>query len=354
MDTSTRCRQAYEFWTSLWTAITLACLRTHGQNAIAELEFRSLRRHQQKHFLPGLEKLGLMSETSDIIRCGRYHYFSNSLGGLPMEYVEEPNRVWIRYRPPFWIGDGVTQPSGGPAALGSSFGYAAFRGWHGNNGTVLGNPRLTFVQTQNLTDGDPWDAGYFCEMDRDMPPGEGYQRSPGEWGPAFDPEKAPKLLHADWPEERRWRALLNYSVDHTATRFTILSEILGLTAAAAVVEHGYRMLIAQRWETLPGSVGVDRVSTPLEAARYVAGIRGLLNDEGEITEGPDNTVTLRFSGSRMWRDEAVPLPDIDQAIARAWSGVLPLHQSGLRCRMTRMLSDGDSVDEWQFDAEGTP
>ncbi len=353
-DTQTQCRLAYELWTSLWTGVTLACVRSHGQDSITELEFRSLRRHHRKHFLPGMEKLELGNEPTDAVRCGKYHYFSNTLGGLPMEYVEEtPNKVWVRYRPPFWIGDGVTQPSAGPAALGSDFGRAAFRGWHSHNGAMIGNPRLAFVQTQNLTDGDPWDAGYFCEFDRDLEPEETYQRRPGEWGPEFDPARAPALPHASWPQERKLRALRNYAVDHTATRFTILSEILGLQAAAAVVEHAFRMVLAQRWLELPAALGIEHIDTPLKAAHYMATTRGLLNEEAEIIENTGE-VRVRFSTSRMWRDEPIALPEIDQAIVRAWSGVLPMHSPGLRCHASQLLSMGDSCDEWVFDARGTP
>lgn len=349
-----RYRLAYNFWTSLWTALTLACLRTHGQDIIAELEFRSLRRHHRKHFLPGLEKLGLMDEPTDAIRCGKYHYFSNSLGGLPMEYVEEtPHKVWVRYRPPFWIGDGVFQPSAGPAALGSAFGRAAFHGWHAHNGVMLGNPRLAFVQTQNLTDGDPWDAGYFQEFDHDLEPELTYQRRPGEWGPRFDPAAAPKLPFDDWPEARQIRALRNYAVDHTATRFTTLSALIGIKAAAAVVEHGLRMLLAQRWLALPQSLGLERIDSHRAAAGYLAAVRGLIGDEAEIDAGEQETV-VRFNASRMWRDEDLPLPEIDQAIARAWSGTLPLQRRGLCCRLLSSLSQGDDADVWVFDERGRP
>jgi hypothetical protein len=353
-DVAWRCGAAYGLWTSLWTGITLACLRTHGQEAIVELELSSLRRHQRKHFLPGLAKLGLGDAPTDAIRCGRYHYFSNTLGGLPMEYVEEsPRKVWVRYRPPFWIGDGVTQPCAGPAALGSAFGRAAFRGWHARNGAALGNPRLAFVQTQKLTDGDPWDAGYFLEADCDLEPDETYQRRPGEWGPRFDPAAAPKLPHADWPAERRMRALRSYAVDHTATRFTVLAEMLGVGAAAAVVEHAFRTVLAQRSIELPRALGLGPVETPLDAARFAAAVRALLDDPVEIEEGAGEAV-LRSASSRMWRDEPVPLSAIDAAIASAWSATLPLHAPGLRCRLVRALSAGDACDEWRFDDRGTP
>ena len=353
-DRTAQCLLAYELWTSIWTGVTLACLREHDQDLIAELEFRSLHRHHRKHFLSGMEKLALGPELPDAVRCGRYHYFSNTLGGLPMEYVEEtPNKVWVRYRPPFWIGDGVTQPSAGPAALGSAFGRAAFRGWHGHNGGTLGNPRLAFVQTQNLTDGDPWDAGYFWEGERDLQPGESYQRRPGEWGPAFDPQNAPRLPHADWPEERRMRALRNYAVDHTATRFTVLSELVGIISAARIVEHAVCMVLAQRWESLPASVGVAHVETPLEAAAFFAGLAALLDDELEIEIRAEDAV-VRQHTMRMWRDEPVPLPQIDHAFARAWNAALPLQAWGLRCRLAQTPSDGAPFAEWIFSRGDQP
>lgn len=340
-----QCTLAYELWTALFSALVFACLREHDQDLIIELERRSVRRHQQKHFTVGMRKLGLGPELGDVVRCARYHYFSNTLGGLPMHYVEEsPQRVWIRYLAPYWMGDGPTQPAAGPAVLGSAFGRAPFLGWHANNGAFLGNDRLVFVQTQGLADGDPWDAGYFTLHDRPLPPGEGYLRRVGEWGPRFDPASAPALPHADWPAQRRAKALRNYGIDFTASRFSTLVELVGTAEAAHIVEHAYTVVLAQRAQSLPAGLGLGPVTTARGAAEFFAAVATISGDHVEIDPG---AATVRQLDQRVWRDEAGPIPEIDDAIARAWSRTLDLHGDGLRCRLDR--SD-PAVHTWTFRA----
>lgn len=339
-----QCTLAYELWTALFSALVFACLREHDQDLIIELERRAVRRHQHKHFTDGLRKLGLGPELGDVVRCARYHYFSNTLGGLPMHYMEEsPKRVWIRYLAPYWMGDGPTQPAAGPSVLGSAFGRAPFLGWHANNGAFLGNDRLVFVQTQGLADGDPWDAGYFTLHDRPLPPGEGYLRRVGEWGPRFDPARAPALPHTDWPAQRRAKALRNYGIDFTASRFSTLVTLVGTAAAARIVEHAYTVVLAQRADSLPSSLGLGPVTTPRAAAEFFAGVATINGDHVEID--PD-AATVRQLTQRLWRDESGPIPEIDAAIARAWSNTLGLHGDGLRCR----LHLGDpAVPTWIFE-----
>ena len=44
------------------------------------------------------------------------------------------------------------------------------RGWHANNGVVLGNPRLGFVCTGQTVDGQPGLEGYYKEWDHERSP----------------------------------------------------------------------------------------------------------------------------------------------------------------------------------------
>lgn len=342
-----QCTIAYELWTALFSALVFACLREHGQDLIVELEWRSVRRHQHKHFADGMRKVGVEDEPNDVLRCARYHYFSNTLGGLPMHYVEESSdRVWIRYLAPYWMGDGPTQPSAGPAVLGSAFGRAPYLGWHANNGAVLGNDRLVFIHTQSLCDGDPWDAGYFTLHDRPLQPGQGYLRRAGEWGPPFDPARAPALPHAAWPEERRARALRNYAIDFTASRCSTLTELVGAGAAARIVEHAFTVVLAQRAETLPASLGLDSIVTPSDAASFFAAVARACGEQVEIEIDGGLPAVLQHT-QRLWRDEPTPVPEIDDAIARAWSKTLALHGHGLGCQVDRTDPAGR---RWTFHA----
>lgn len=341
-----QCTVAYELWTSLLTAVVFATVRDHGPEVATELERRSINRHQKKHFLHGMKKVGLEGEANDVVRCAKYHYFSNTLGGLPMHYVEEtPERVWIRYLAPYWMGDGPTQPSAGPAVLTAAFGRAPYLGWHANNGAFLGNDRLVFVHTQSLCDGDPWDAGYFTLHDRSLDPGKGYIRRVGEWGPPFDPDKAPTLPFAAWPAERRVRALRNYIVDFTASRCAVLVELVGREAAARVVEHAFTVVLAQRAGTLPQRLGLAPVGSALDSARYYAAVAHVSGDEVTV-EGDDVTPAVQQRTSRLWRDEGTSIPAIDDAIARAWARTLDLHGDGLTCR--REGAPPDFSSRWTF------
>lgn len=342
-DLAERCDVANDLWLSFCSGLTLSCLRSHGQDAIGELEFRSLRRHQLVHFRRGLAKLELDGAESDAIRCARYHYFSNSLGGRRMEYVEESDsKVWIRYRPPYWICDGTGAPMGSVAALGPEIGRAAFRAWHANNGPLLGNDRLAFVQTQSQCDGDPWEAGYFIEHDTPIPDSQRYRRRPGEWGPAFDPATAPALPHLTWPPERRARALRNFAIGHTTSRLVSLTEMYGIVGAAAITEHAFRTVLTARWRWLPERLGIDPVTSPHDAARFFAMTAALVDDEVEVGDDGDAATVTRRSNA-IWRG-APRLAALDAAIARAWDATLRLHAWDLRCSMTL---DGD-VEHWRF------
>lgn len=340
-----RYRIANDLWLSFCTALTLSCLRSHGQEAMGELEFRSLRRHQYKHFHDGMAKLGLEEEPTDALRCAKYHYFSNSLGGRRMEYVEEsPTKVWIRYRPPFWICDGTDTLMTSIAALGPPIGRGAFQAWHAHNSVLLGNNRLAFVQTQSQCDGDPWEAGYFIEYPEPIEPELRYQRRPGEWGPEFDPATAPQLPHENWPEARQAGALKNFAVGHTASRLVSLAEMFGEVGAAAIVEHAWRTVLAARWMWLPEQLELNRPQTSLAAATYFARTAELIGDDVEVEADGENARVIRRS-RRLWRGEDIALIELEKAMARAWNATLRLQEWRLRCRLEE---SGDATRPGDF------
>ena len=113
-----KCQIANDTYLSICNALELATLRSHGQDAAATLMFKMLRRHQLDHFLPGLRKLGIDKDPSDAVKSGKYHYFSNILGGLDVHYIEEtPEKVWVRYPPPYAMSDSPFTPTVGIAAF---------------------------------------------------------------------------------------------------------------------------------------------------------------------------------------------------------------------------------------------
>src|SRR5262245_50055052 len=132
------------------TGLILTTVTRRTAADAAELVFRTFRHQQQEKFLPGLAKLGL-SSLPDAVACAQYHYLSNDLGGVRVEYTyESETKAWVRYVPPRWIYDGATI-----CAVPSDITRAMLRGWHANNGALLGNDRLGFVCTKMTTEGQP-------------------------------------------------------------------------------------------------------------------------------------------------------------------------------------------------------
>ena len=104
----------------------LIVVTRRGTADAAEFVFRVFRRQQQERFLPGLKKLGL-DGLPPAVAAAQYHYLSNWIGGVHVQYVYENDRkAWIRYPPPRWIWKG-TAICGVPGEVSR----AMLRGWQG-------------------------------------------------------------------------------------------------------------------------------------------------------------------------------------------------------------------------------
>ena len=98
------------------------------------------------------------------VAAAQYHYLSNWIGGVHVEYMYETDRkAWIRYPPPRWIWRG-TAICGVPGEVSR----AMLRGWHANNGVALGDLKLGFVCTKQSVDGQDGLEGYYCEYDHPL------------------------------------------------------------------------------------------------------------------------------------------------------------------------------------------
>src|SRR4051812_38566825 len=204
------------------TGLILMLASRAGPARTAEVVFRTFRRQQLARFLPGLQKLGLTSLTH-AIACAQYHYLSNQVGGVKVEYVRESDRkAWVRYPPPRWIWSGTAI-----CGIPSEVSRAMLRGWHANNGVVLGNPRLGFVCTGQTVDGQPGLEGYYQEGARALAPGERLQFPPGERCPPFRAKLAPRLPQAAWPDARLRKVLRNYAMDYITSILPETIAVLG-------------------------------------------------------------------------------------------------------------------------------
>jgi hypothetical protein len=213
-----RCNFASQICNSIYHAITVALVREVGHERTYDIHAQMLRHHQEHFFLPGLKKLGLDRESSDAVRCAKYHCLSNGLGGLRMGYaVENSHKVWLFYLP-----HTPDNAWAGQAALAHSRGnmLSDYIGWHANNGARLGNTGLRYVATQFVCDGDRYDGGYFEDTGRALRPDELVIERLGEQLPAgleiraWSSELDPQV----WPAERRAKALRNYAVTWAADR----------------------------------------------------------------------------------------------------------------------------------------
>ncbi|MBI4179393.1 hypothetical protein HY522_08235, partial [bacterium] len=153
--------------------------------------------------MDGLKKLGSdNAKEPPAVVAAKYHHLSNEMGGLDMEYVEEsPKKVWIRYLAPAWGYDGCAL-----FVVPASVQRATFAAWHGRNAVFLNCPRLRFVLTKTLQDGEPYAEGYFEECDWELRPEERFQYQPVATSPDCDPARQPTLDPAVWPQARRDKA----------------------------------------------------------------------------------------------------------------------------------------------------
>ncbi len=295
-------------WHHAWfTGIVLTAVSRRGASDAAELVFRIFRRQQQATFLPGLKKLGL-DGLPPAVAAARYHYLSNFIGGVGVEYVEEsPTKAWIRYPPPRWIWPGATI-----CGIPSEVNAAMLRGWHANNGVMLGRLGLGFVCTGQTVDGDPGLEGYYVEHGRDLPPEERLRFARGERMPRFDPATAPRLPAADWPAERIAKAKRGYAMEYCRTA---LQEAVALFGP---MEGGHLLGLAARLVAMQLHAETAQRLGATSFAEFMVAMAIAEGDGAEAVPQPDGSVIVTREGCALLRGIADP----DGIMAAAWGETL--------------------------------
>jgi hypothetical protein len=314
--------------------------RRSGADA-AQLVFNTFRRQHLEKFLPGLEKLGLAG-LPHAVACAQYHYLSNHLGGVRVEYMYESDRkAWVRYVPPRWIYEGTAI-----CAVPSEVSRAMLRGWHAHNGVSLGNPRLGFVCTKQTTDGQPGLEGYYLEHDRDLAPDERLRFAPGEEGPDFDPARAPRVAATDWPATRLRKVTRNYAMDYVRTILPVLSETFGEAEARHLGGITGRLIGMQYYAETARLLGVAPGGAD-SFAQYLVALARAQDDQVETRREGDELVVRQGS----WRlmDGVAPLPaSVFDAWNALWDGALSVHDRRLELVATRRLDRDDGHIEWRL------
>jgi hypothetical protein len=324
-----------------FTGLILTLVTRRSAADAAEWVFRVFRHQHHEKFLSSFGKLGL-EDMPDAVACAAYHYLSNSVGGVSVEFMRESDRkAWVNFVPPRWIYPGASI-CGVPSEVSRAF----LRGWYAQNGVSLGNPRLGFVCTAQTTDGQHGLSGYFLEHDGDLAPEERLQFRPGELPPPFDPAAAPRLPAADWPPERLAKAERNYAIEYIRSGLPRLSEIFGPAEAAHLGRVTGRLVGAQLYRETAALLGIDAKGAEAFGA-FMVGLAGGEGDSATVAIDGD-AVLVRRPGWRLMRG----LEPLSPAVFEAWNGLLEgalaVHDRFLVLEVTSRLDWGDDAFVWRI------
>jgi hypothetical protein len=295
-------------WYHAWfTGIVLTAVSRRGPRDAAALVFGVFRRQQRERFLPGLEKLGIAG-LPPAVAAARYHYLSNAIGGVGVEYVEEsPRKAWVRYPPPRWV-----WPGAAICGIPSEVNAAMLRGWHANNGVLLGCLGLGFVCTGQTVDGQPGLEGYYIEHDHDLAPEDRLRFARGERMPRFDPATAPRLPAASWPAARIAKAKRGYAMEYARTALQEAIALFGPMEGGHLLGLAARLVAMQNYAAAAQALGAATFS---EFAVALARAEG---DNAEAVLQPDGSILLSRQGCTVLRGIKDPHP----AMAAAWEELL--------------------------------
>ncbi len=271
-------RAIAELYHACFTGLILTVVTRRSTADAAEFVFRVFRRQQQERFLPGLEKLGL-KHLPPAVAAAQYHYLSNWIGGVHVEYMYESDRkAWIRYPPPRWIWKG-TAICGVPGEVSR----AMLRGWHANNGAVLGNLKLGFVCTKQSVDGQDGLEGYYYEDDRPLELDQRLTFARHLEAPLFDPAKAPALPVASWPKPRLEKAHRNYAMEYVRTAAPVMVQLFGPEDAGHLLHLTGKLIGMQHFDEVAVALGAER-GGPRQFAAFLSALLAGQDDVADTSE----------------------------------------------------------------------
>ena len=273
-----RWRGVADLYHAFFTGLILLVVTRRGASDAAEFVFRVFRRQQQERFLPGLDKLGL-SHLPPAVAAAQYHYLSNWIGGVHVEYMYESDRkAWIRYPPPRWIWKG-TAICGVPGEVSR----AMLRGWHANNGVALGNLKLGFVCTKQSVDGQDGLEGYYCEYDHPLETDQRLLFARHLEAPLFDPATAPALPVASWPKPRLEKAYRNYAMEYVRTAAPVLVQLFGPEDASYLLHLCGKLIGMQYFDEVAHAFSMGKGNAG-DFAAFLGALFEAQDDVAEITQ----------------------------------------------------------------------
>lgn len=332
------CAKLYHaFFTGL--ILTLVTRRPNGD---AARWMHALFRHQHtEKFLSSFEKLGL-SHLPDAQACAAYHYLSNRIGGVDVEYMaENSKKAWVRFPPPRWVFDGTAI-----CAIPTDVSRGMLTGWYAENGVSLNNPNLGFVCTSQTVDGQHGLSGYFQEFEHELNPDERLRFRPGEQPPPFNADHAPQLPADDWPAERIAKANRNYAMEYIRTGLPRMAELFGPVDAAFLGRITGRLIGAQYYRATAQRLSIE----PHGAQNFGTFMAALAEAEGDSAEVASSTgqTTITRKGWRLARGWGTQPPELFEAWNGLWEGALLAHDRSLRMSVLEREDLGDATTTWNI------
>lgn len=279
-----------------------------GPDVMGDWMFRLFRRQHLDKFLSSFDKLGLTG-LPDAVACARYHVMSNSIGGVPVEYMyENDQKAWVRFRYPRWMYHGPTI-CGVPQQVSQGF----LDGWYAYNGVSLKNQRLGYVCVSEDMTGEFGLCGYFREYDHDLADHERLQFARGEMPPPFNAAEQPVLPSGEWSEERLQKANRNYAMDYIRNGLCELAKVIGIEETVSLGGRAARLIGLQYSAGTRAMVGVEdgNLATAVE---YLRKMFAGLGDEVQL-ETEDGALTVRQTGLRIVRGLE---PDDADLLLKIW------------------------------------
>jgi hypothetical protein len=273
-------RSVADLYHAFFTGLILTVVTRRGTADAAEFVFRVFRRQQQERFLPGLVKLGI-DHLPPAVAAAQYHYLSNWIGGVHVEYMYESDRkAWIRYPPPRWIWKGTAI-----CGIPSEVSRAMLRGWHANNGVALGNPNLGFVCTKQSVDRQDGLEGYYYEYDHPLELDARLVFARHLEAPLFDPATAPALPVESWPKPRLEKAYRNYAMEYVRTAAPVMVQLFGPEDAGYLLHLTGKLIGMQYFDEVAQALAQRRGGVKAYAAFLCA-----------LLEAQDDVVGINESG----------------------------------------------------------
>ncbi len=324
-----------------FTGLMLTLVTRRSTADAAEWVYRLFRHQHHEKFLSSFEKLGLKG-LPDAVACAAYHYLSNSVGGVSVEFMRESDaKAWVRFVPPRWA-----YPGAAICGIPSEVSRAMLRGWYEQNGVSLGNPRLGFVCTAQTTDGQHGLAGYFLEHERDLAMEERLRFAPGELPPQFLAGDAPKLPGEQWPAERLAKAERNYAMEYIRSGLPRLAELFGPAEASHLGRVTGRLIGAQFYRETVELFGVNGGG----AEGFGQWLVALAEAEGDSAriERDGDVVLVHRTGWRLMRG----INNLSPAIFEGWNGLfegaLAVHDRFLVLEAINRIDWGDADIVWRI------